>query len=315
MNDAPPLPMLTIAIPFYEGVEYLRRALETIFAQPGLSWTVLVVDNSVDEREHQAALALAGAYPNGRLRYVKNDVHLSACDNFNRCIDLAETDLVSTVHGDDEVLPCYAQEILGLAARHPQAAVLFTAVRVIDEGSRPCFSFVDWFKQFLVPRGSGDLVLRGERALRSFLVGNWVNGAAVCYRKTHLGDLRWDANYPMTCDLDLWSRIILSAREMAGTRRPPAYSYRRHAGQTTAVLSASLERFREEALALDLIADRAAARGWGSAARVARRKAILQLHVLFLMIQDAINGSFDRAIQKLLLVREIRRGPRESQGL
>lgn len=303
-------PALTIAVPFYKGAAYLERTLKSIFAQPGSNWSVLLVDNSVDECEHEAAKTLARAYTRGRLHYVRNEAHLSACENFNRCIDLAETDLVSTVHGDDEVLPCYAEQILSLAARHAEAAVLFVAARIIDEDSRPRFSFIDWFKQFLTPRGQGDLVLADEGSLRSILAGNWINGAAVCYRKSSLGNLRWDAKYPMTSDFELWSRVILSGRAMAGTRCPPAYCYRRHAGQTTARLSANLDRFREEALALDLIADRAAKHGWRSAAAVARAKTITQLHVLFLMAHDICGFSFDRAKKKLDLLRDIRRPSR-----
>ncbi len=301
-----PATLLTIAVPFHKGVDYLRRALETIFAQTGSGWTVLLVDNSTDEREHEGARALADGYPRDRLRYVKNETHLSAADNFNRCIDLAETDLISTVHGDDEVLPCYAREILGIARRHPEAAVLFTAVRIIDRKSEPCFYFADWFKQFLVPRGNGDLVLAGESSLRSILRGDWVNGAAICYRKSLLGDLRWNAAYPMASDLELWSRVILSGRTMAGTRRPPAYSYRRHSGQTTALLSENLHRFSEESQVLETIAERAAAHGWHSAAAVARAKTILQLHLLFLTAQDLAKGSFGRARYKLSALNDIR---------
>jgi len=301
-----PAPLLTIAVPFYKGADYLHRTLESIFAQPASDWTVLLVDNSTDEREHRAARVLADTFPHDRLRYVRNRTHLSACDNFNRCIDLAESDLISTVHGDDEVLPCYAQEIMGLAARHPEAAVLFTAVRIIDGKSEPCFYFVDWFKQFLVPRGKGDLVLSGESSLRSILRGDWINGAAICYRKSLLGDLRWNAAYPMASDLELWSRVILSGRTMAGTRRPPAYSYRRHSGQTTAQFSENLDRFSEESEVLETIANRAAAHGWHSAAAVARAKTILQLHLLFLTAQDLAKGSFRRARYKLSALNDIR---------
>lgn len=267
----------------------------------------MLVDNSTDERERDAARAAADGYPQSRMRYVRNETHLSAADNFNRCIELARTDLVSTVHGDDEVLPCYAGELLGLAQRRPEAAVLFVAVQIIDERSQPCFSFVDWFKQFLVPRGTGDIVLAGEGSLRSIVRGDWVNGAAVCYRKSLLGDLRWDSSYPMTSDLDLWSRVLLSGRSMAGTRGPAAYAYRRHAAQTTAVLSGNLDRFGEEADVLDVIAGRADDRGWPSAAAVARAKTVLQLHVLFLMAQAIARGSIRRARQVLGALNEVRR--------
>lgn len=301
------VPSLTIAVPFYKGAEYLRRAIESIFTQPSSpNWIVLLVDNSINEDDHAVARELALRYPD-RVRYVRNPSHLTGCENLNRCIDLAETDLVSTVHCDDEVMPCYSEEFLRLAAGHPEAAILCVGVRIIDKESQPCFSFVDWFKQFLMPRGKGDFVLRGEPSLRSILRGNWINGAALCYRKSVLGDLRWDRNYPMASDLELYARALLSGRTMAGARYPAAYSYRRHAGQTTVELSANLYRFREEAKVLDRIANLAAAQGWLSAAAVGRAKITLQLHILFLATMDVAHGSFGRALQKLRLLGELRR--------
>lgn len=304
-------PRLTIEVVFFKNAEYLRRAIESVLAQPKSQWTLMIVDNSVDEREHAAAEALAAAYPPNTLRYVRNDANLSLTEKCSRRLDFAETDLVAIAHGDDEVLPCYAQEFLDLASRHPEASVFFSAVRIIDKDSRPCFSFVDWFKRFLVPRGRGDIVLFGERALRLLARGNFITGAAVCYRKSLLGDLRWDLdNYLMTADLEFWSRVILSGSTIVGTRSPPAYSYRRHSGQTTAQLTAALDRFREESRVLGVIADRAADRGWKSAATVARSRMIVQLHLLFLASKDIAKGSIRAARQKLRLLCEIRQTER-----
>ena len=185
--------------------------------------------------------------------------------------------------------------------------MLFAAVRIIDKDSRPRFSFVDWVKQFFMPIGKGDIVLYGEPSLRSIVRGDWINGAAVCYRKSLLGDLRWDGAYPMASDLELWSRVLLSDRTMAAARRPPVYCYRRHAAQTTAQLSANLDRFSEEALVLDLIAARAAAREWPSVARVARAKTALRLHLLFLATNDIAKCSLGRAFAKLTAARGIGR--------
>lgn len=297
---------LTIIVVFYKNADYLRRAVESVLAQPRSEWTLIIVDNSVDEAEHQAALELVASLPKNSLRYVRNDTHLSLCERFHRCLELANTELVAVVHGDDEVLPFYAEEFLSLATRHPEAAVLFTGARIIDKDSRAHFSFVDWFKQFLMPHGKNDFVLSGEAALRSLLRGNWIYGGAVCYRKRLLCDLRWDHNYVMTIDLERWCRVILSGGTIAGMRRA-AYLYRRHSEQTTAQLTATLNRFRHESTMLGILADRAEARGWRSAAAVGRARTIVQLHLLFLAAKDVTRGSVGNARAKLGLLWEIRK--------
>ena len=211
--------LLTIAVPFYKGSDYLSRTLTSIFQQRSGGWQVLLVDNSIDAKETDAARSLASKYEQ-RLRYVRNAEHLHACLNFNKCIDLAETDLVSTVHADDEVLPCYREELLRLADRHPEAAAYFMPVRIIGANSKRRFSFPDWYKTLFVPRGNSDVVLGSESALCSILRGLWINGAAICYRKSKLGDLRWDPEWPMTSDQDLWARITyLTEPWLASSRR------------------------------------------------------------------------------------------------
>jgi hypothetical protein len=307
---------LTIVVDFFKNVDYLRRAIDSVLAQPRSDWTLVVFDSSIDDPEHIAAEALVARYPPDQLRYIRNDPTLSLGERCNRRLDFVETDLIAMVHGDDEVLPCFAEECLGLATRHPEASVLSTAVRIIDKDSRPLFSFVDWFKKFLIPRGQGDFVLsEDENSLRSLLRGNWINGSAVCYRKSRLGDLRWDLkNHLMTADLEFWCRILLSGRTIAGTRNPPALAYRRHPAQITAVLTDNLDRFREESRTLGIIADRAAARGWKSAAAVARARTILQLHLLFLTAKDVAQGSMQRARQKLRLFRDVREAVRASRA-
>jgi glycosyltransferase involved in cell wall biosynthesis len=309
LNDVSP-PRLTIEVLFFKNAEYLRRAVESVLAQPRGQWSLIIVDNSVDDREHAAAESLAASYPPGQLGYYRNDPKLSLHEKNSRHLDIAETDLVAIAHGDDEVLPCYAREFLDLAARHPEASVLFLGARIIDKDSRPRFSFVDWLKRFTMPSGRGDFVLSDERSLRSLLRGNWIYGGAGCYRKSLLGDVRWDLqNWLMTSDLEFWCRVILSGQTIAGTRRA-GYLYRRHSGQTTAQLTANLDRFREESRFFDVIADRAAARGWRSAAAVARSKTIVRLYLLFLTAKDITRCSFRGARQKLRLLREIRQSVR-----
>ncbi len=65
--------------------------------------------------------------------------------------------------------------------------MLFLAARIVDAESQPCFSFVDWFKMFLLPRGDGDFVLSDEASLRSIVKGNWINGGSPLLPEEPLG--------------------------------------------------------------------------------------------------------------------------------
>ncbi len=110
----------------------------------------------------------------------------------------------------------------------------------------------------------------------------------VVYCMSRFAGLRWDESLRMSADLDLWSRVLLAGGTIVGTRRPPVYAYRRHAQSATAGFNASLYRFEEESAVYDRIAVWAGERGSASAARVARAKTMIRLHLLAAMAGDAL---------------------------
>ncbi len=147
---------LTIAIPFYDGLEYLREAVESVRAQSSSDWRLLVCD---DGGRDQGVEELLSRYADPRIEYVRNDGNVGMVRNWNLCIDRAGTDLVSLLHGDDRLMPGYVEIMAGLAGRHPDAAALFCAASIIDAGGQPSFSVADLVKGFFVPSGDGDIVL------------------------------------------------------------------------------------------------------------------------------------------------------------
>jgi len=60
----------------------------------------------------------------GRVRYVKNEKNLGIDGNFNRCVDLAETDFVTVLHADDELMPNYTATMLRALERYPQRTMI-----------------------------------------------------------------------------------------------------------------------------------------------------------------------------------------------
>ena len=94
---------ITFAIPFYSGRDYLVRAIRSALAQRDVTWTGIVCDDGPDPTIE----ALVGAAGEGRFRYLRNPHNLGMAGNWNRCLDAVETDLVTLLHGDDELAPSY----------------------------------------------------------------------------------------------------------------------------------------------------------------------------------------------------------------
>ncbi|HEY0613982.1 MAG TPA: glycosyltransferase family 2 protein [Candidatus Elarobacter sp.] len=289
---------ITIAVPFVDGLPYLRETLESARALTGAGWNVVVADNTREAAVREAARTMVGELNDGRFRFRAFGEHVPICASFNRAMGCATTDLVTLLHADDRISPSYVAEIRALADAYPAASAYYCGATIIDARGRDAFSFVDFVKRFLV-RGRGDVVvLRGEAGVTALSRGNFIMGPTVCFRLSQLGEQRWPEDLYQAADLEYWTRILFAGGTIVGTKRR-AYEYRRHAGQSTAQVNRTLFRFREEAAVFDLIAARAAERGWSGAARIARLKLTTRLQLAFEAANDVRRMRLRDALHKV----------------
>lgn len=274
-------PEITFAIPFYSGIRYLDACLQSVLAQSNSNWEIVISDDCGPGNEIQSLL---GRYSDPRIRYSRNSTNLGMAGNWNRCLELAETDLVTILHDDDLLLPDYAEQLISAAKFHPEAAAIFCNARIIDEAGQPVFSFPDYIKKFLIPNSSG-VELEGEFGVSALLKGNFIMCPTLCYRKSRLGARRFDSSWKMVLDLDFTIGVLMDGGKLVGIREI-AYAYRRHAENATARYTEDLSRFKEEIRLYDQIGVWAQSRNWEGAARVAHWKKMILLHLAFRIVQD-----------------------------
>jgi glycosyltransferase involved in cell wall biosynthesis len=275
---------ITLAIPFYSDLALLRRALDSVSRQTLADWQVVVSDDAGPEG---GARELVASYGDGRMRCCRNTVNLGMAGNWNRCLDLAETDLVTLLHADDELLDNYCGLMVAAAERFPDAAALFCGTRIIDGTGRPRFSFPDFIKGFLMPPGRQPVVLAGEKGLAAVLRGNFIMCPTLCYRRSVLGVRRFAAGWRFAQDLELTARLLGDGERLVGLREV-AYAYRRHEHNATVAYTANLCRFEEEARLYDAIRAASLRRCWGGAAAVAGRKSIIKLNLGYCALLDLL---------------------------
>lgn len=293
--------IITLAIPYYSNPGLMAEAVESVLAQEDSRWRLLVVDDSPG----QAGLAelppeLARKFEiDPRFRYIRNERNLGMAATWNRCIELAQTELVTLLHSDDRLLPHYCSKMLEAAARHPTASALFCGAQIIDGTGRPVFSFVDGFKRFLIPQAThGDLVLEGERGCERLVRGNFIMCPTLCYRKSRLGLRRFDSEWRQVLDWDFTVGVLQAGGTIVGLREK-LYAYRRHSSNTTTALTASAHRFREEFAICQRWVGEFTRMGWQSVAHAAQKKSVLKAHVLFRVLEDLIFLRFANAAKKL----------------
>lgn len=297
---------ITIVVPFVNELAYLRETLASAAKLEGDGWQVIVSDNTFDPALRDQARAAVAELADPRVTFRAFDTHVPICASFNRAMECADTDLVALLHSDDRIRANYLHVMRDLIRTYPDAAAYYCGARIIDARGRPKFSFVDFVKHFLEPRNGGaPIVLRGETGLGSLVRGNFIMGPTVLFRRSRLGGERWSDDLHQAADLEYWARILLADGTIVGTREA-VYEYRRHAAQNTAVVNKSLFRYREEVKVYDLIAERAQARGWTAPARVARRKLITRLQLLYEALGDGVRLRWRALAAKLSFLASMR---------
>lgn len=287
---------ITFAVPFYRGLDYLTRAVASVTRQTSPDWRLLICDDSPEGDAEQVI-----DRNDNRVRYVRNGRTLGMAGNWNQCLDLADTDLVTLLHADDELLPNYTSVMRDGAASYPTCAALFCGARVVGPDSKPVFSFADWIKRALTPTGGSPRRLHGPRAIARLLRVNNIMCPTVCYRKSVVGARRFDARWRCALDLAFFAGLLADGDELVGLPAV-AYAYRRHPENATAGYTESLLKFVEEAALYDELAAKAKARGWPEVARVGRSKLMVRLHLLFRLVRDTTRGRLAAAWAKTQLL-------------
>lgn len=297
---------ITLAIPFYGSIAYLTSTLTSIQGQTVSNWCAIVVD---DFSPTPGVRELVERFGDPRITYVRNEGNLGLAGNWNRCIDLCRTPLITLVHGDDELMPHYVETMLAAHSKCPDAAAVFCGAMVIDQCGSEVFSFRDYVKRWLAPDPKRTFVLADEQGVRSLLRGNFIICPTLCYKRDLFEEMEFSPEWRMVLDVDLYLRAIAKGKKFVGLR-DVAYRYRRHADQTTAECERNLRIFVEEVELWRRAARDAQALGWYSTAKVAENMTIIKLQLLYYLLADIHKLQFGAAWKKLTLLSDIwrRRG-------
>lgn len=293
---------ITFAVPYYSGLELLERTLASIVGQRDPTWSAVVCDDSDDPAVEPLVARVGG----GRIRYARNASSLGMAGNFNRCLEIAETPLVTILHADDELGPGYAATMRAAAARHPDAVAMFCRAEIIGPDSQPWFSLADVVKRRFLPSSRDEIVLEGEPGMRVLLAANFIVAPTLCFRKSLLGAHRFPTNRRFVMDWELTTGLLLAGESIVGLP-VVEFRYRRHADNATERLTKTQHRFLEESELYDRMRVVALERGWEECARIAERKRIVKLNVAYRALKSAVRLQWRDAARGVRLLVDLSR--------
>ncbi len=292
--------MIGFAIPFYSGQEFLKRSIQSVIDQTYPNWKLWISDDGTANE----TMALVESFKDSRIVYSKNPQTLGMVGNWNRCLEIADTAYVTLLHGDDELLPNYAQAILTGFERHPNATAVFCRTSIIDERSRPLFSFPDYYKNFVRPSSQNAVTLKEESGIAAIMQGNFLFCPTVCFHKSRLGAERFSSEWKMVQDLELWTRLVFGGHRLVELSEI-AYSYRRHSNNSTVSFTNDLSRFVEEIQLYQKVEIQCSKVNWTKASTVARRKSIIKLNLAYCALKDLLGFKPVQGAKKLNLLIQI----------
>jgi hypothetical protein len=177
------------------------------------------------------------------------------------------------------MLPDYVRVVLAAAARHPGAAWVQPAVRVIDASGRAAGTTADRVKRCISPRVRGERVLAGEVLARSLLRGLWMYFPAVAFRREVVLRHGFRHGWDLVLDLDLYLRVLLDGGR-AVYLDDVTFEYRRHGDSLSSAQVGTGGRFEEERRYYAAVRRELAAAGWRRARWAASVHLTSRLHAL-----------------------------------
>lgn len=222
-------PLVSFVVPCYKLAHYLGACLDSLLSQSFGSLEVIVMDDCSPD----PASAVAGAYHDSRLRYVRNERNLGHLQNYNRGISLTAGKYVWLISADDCLFGRHAlAKYVDIMERDDRLAFAFSPAMGIDAAGE-ARGVVSWTRPF-----AGNRTLAGGRFLATLAQGNCVAAASVLARRdcyAAAGDFPLDL--PHAGDWYLWCAFALLG-EVAYIDEPLA-CYRVHEASMSAAMRAS----------------------------------------------------------------------------
>lgn len=277
---------IEVMLPFYGDPGLLKEAVASTLQQDDDDWLLTVVDDAYPD---PSAARWVAAVDHDRVRLVRNDRNQGVSRTFQQCLDMATSDWVVFMGGDDRMLPNYVSRMHSLVDAERGFAYIQPGVRVIDDEGRPALPLADRVKAHYRPRVDKPTVLADQVTIETLLRGDWAYFPSICWRREAITRYGFTARYETVLDWWLQMQLLLGGGSMLLDPQI-TFEYRRHAQAASAVAAIDVSRFHEEKAMLLEMRDIAAARGWRRARRIAALHASSRLHALATLAVRARTG-------------------------
>jgi FkbM family methyltransferase len=129
----PSLPRVTIGMPVFNGMAYIKRATSALLRQSFEDFELIIVDNSSTDGSYEFAQTLT---TDPRVRVERNDHNIGAIRNFIKAVDLARGEYFMWAAVDDIWEPEFVARLVAELDANPTAGLAMSAIRSFREDGK-----------------------------------------------------------------------------------------------------------------------------------------------------------------------------------
>ncbi len=199
-------PSITIAIPSYNKAAQIERCIQSAVANSSLVEKIIVVDNCSTDKTFELAKKFEP-----QITCVRNETNLGMSGNFNRCIELCNTDWLMILHADDTILPNAIEKYLKLIESNPEIGLIHADSYTVIEDDETTKTYH--------PRNTKEIYSAGTEALTC----PYGVCSAVMVKKEAYDKLGGFISTSLSSDVEMWARV--ATHYAVGSINEPTVTY------------------------------------------------------------------------------------------
>ena len=127
---------VTIAIPVFNGEQYLLEALQSTAKQTIRINEILISDNHSTDRTIEIIKQFIKDHPELTISLHQNSENIGVINNFNKCFELCDTNYLLILGYDDRLKPDTIEKHLNVFAKRPDLALVGGLFDIIDQDGK-----------------------------------------------------------------------------------------------------------------------------------------------------------------------------------
>ena len=126
-------PKVTVLTCVYNGLPYLKEAIESTLSQTYTDFEYLIIDDCSTDQE---VVKFIESYNDTRIRFVKNEVNLGVSGTMNKAFSLIKTPYIVRLDQDDVNLPTRIEDQISYLEKHKDIDIVCSWEHSIDSNGK-----------------------------------------------------------------------------------------------------------------------------------------------------------------------------------